>query len=62
MILKTSLRDSTSKNTSHKTLRKVGNYVNGRHMGLQSMKYMGKIGGIFGKLAKSRRNIAQINF
>ena len=47
MILKISLRDSTSKNTLYKILRKVSNYINGRHMGLQSMKYMGKIWGNF---------------
>ena len=43
MILKTSLGASTSKNTLYTILIKLGNYVNGRHMGLQSMKYRGKI-------------------
>ena len=38
---------STSKNTSYKTFRKLGNYINGRHMRLQSTKYMGKIWGNF---------------
>ena len=38
---------STSKNTSYNTFRKLGNYINGRQMGLQSTQYMGKIWGNF---------------